>query len=267
MNTDIQAGQEGTIVGKLDGKVAIITGAARGQGEAAARQFVAEGAQVVLADVLDDLGERVAIELGEAAVYVHLDVTNGEQWKQAVGTALARFGKLDILVNNAGIVRTGLIESQPLDEYLAVINVNQVGCWLGMQAVIPSLKANGGGTIVNTSSIAGFLGAAGTSAYVASKFAVRGMTKCAAVELGEFNIRVNSVHPGLIDTPMVRNRDVAGATGPRDAMVRGQPIGRIGRPEEVAAMIVFLASDATYSTGSEFILDGGQMAGLARQLD
>ena len=145
----------------------------------------------------------MAASLGDAAVYVHLDVTQPNDWERVVKTALSEFGKLDVLVNNAGILRLGFIESQPLDEYLAVVNVNQVGCFLGMQAAIPALKANGGGSIVNTSSTSGLHRRSGLAAYTASKFAVRGMTKVAAMELGHDDIRVNSVHPGGIDTAMV----------------------------------------------------------------
>src|SRR5689334_22262444 len=180
-------------MGRLDGKVAIVSGAARGQGEAEARMFVAEGAKVVLGDVLDDLGEKVAIDLGDAARYVHLDVTKPDDWKGAVDAAVSTFGKVDVLINNAGILKLGPIETQPLDEYLAVIHVNQVGCFLGMQAVIPAMKAAGGGSIVNTSSVSGLIGTVGLAAYTASKFAVRGMTKVAAMELGHSGIRVNSV--------------------------------------------------------------------------
>jgi 3alpha(or 20beta)-hydroxysteroid dehydrogenase len=253
-------------MGRLDGKVAIITGAARGQGEAEARMFVSEGARVLLSDVLDDLGEKVAMDLGEAGVYLHLDVTSPDDWERAVGAARSRFGKLDILINNAGVFRSGLIESQSLEDYLAVVNVNQVGCWLGMKAVIPSLKSNGGGVIINTSSVGGFIGAAGCSAYVSSKFAVRGMTKCAAAELANHNIRVNSVHPARIDTPMV-NSELQQTTGGTEVVLARQLIRRIGQPEEVAALMVFLASDATFSTGSEFMIDGGQLACLANQPD
>src|SRR5262245_20491441 len=162
-------------MGRLDGKVAIISGAARGQGEAEARLFVAEGARVVLGDVLDDLGAAVARPLGEAAVYWHLDVTRPADWAAIVDVAVRHFGRLDVLVNNAGILRVGTIEQMPLDAYRAVIDVNQVGCFLGMQAAIPALRASGGGSIVNTSSVAGIVGFAGIAAYAASKFAVRGM--------------------------------------------------------------------------------------------
>ena len=247
-------------MGKLDGKVALISGAARGQGEAEARAFVAEGAKVVLGDVLDDLGKQVADDLGDNAVYVHLDVTKPEDWQEAVRVATSTFGKLDVLVNNAGILRTGLIEQMSLDEYMAVVNVNQVGCWLGMKAAAPALKANGGGAIVNTSSTSGFIGMAGLTAYTASKFAVRGMTKCAAMELGHDNIRVNSVHPGGIDTEMVKRPEFEGLDS--SAVYGAQPIPRIGQPEEVAKLMVFLASDdSSYCTGAEFLVDGGFTAG------
>src|SRR5689334_22188922 len=180
-------------MGRLDGKVAIVSGAARGQGEAEARLFVAEGAKVVLGDVLDDVGGKVAESLGDDARYVHLDVANPDDWRAAVDTARSTFGKLNVLINNAGILKVGAIETQPLEEYLSVINVNQVGCFLGMQAVIPAMRDAGGGSIVNTSSVSGLIGTVGLAAYTASKFAIRGMTKVAAMELGHSGIRVNSV--------------------------------------------------------------------------
>jgi 3alpha(or 20beta)-hydroxysteroid dehydrogenase len=188
-----------------------------------------------------------------------LDVTQPGDWKAAVETAMSTFGRLDILVNNAGILKLGMIESQPLDDYMAVINVNQVGCWLGMQAAVPALRAGGGGVIINTSSTSGLVGTIGLSAYTASKFAVRGMTKVAAMELGHDNIRVNSVHPGGIDTQMVKIPEFDNIDS--DAVYGAQPIPRIGQPEEVARLMVFLASDATFSTGSEFVIDGGFTAG------
>jgi 3alpha(or 20beta)-hydroxysteroid dehydrogenase len=247
-------------MGRLDGKVALISGAARGQGEAEARLFAAEGAKVVLGDVLDDLGEKVAADIGDTAVYTHLDVTDAAQWDTAVALATSTFGGLDVLVNNAGILRFGMIESMSLDEYLSVINVNQVGCWLGMKAVIPTMKAAGRGSIVNTSSTSGFIGTVGLSAYTASKFAVRGMTKVAAMELGHNGIRVNSVHPGGVDTEMV--------SGPmfehidKNAVYGSQPIPRIGQPEEVAQVMLFLASDdSSYCTGAEYLVDGGFTSG------
>jgi 3alpha(or 20beta)-hydroxysteroid dehydrogenase len=247
-------------MGRLDGKVAIISGAARGQGEAEARMFVAEGAKVLLGDVLDDLGEKVAIDLGDDARYVHLDVTQPDDWKSAVDTAVSTFGKVNVLINNAGILKMGAIESMSLDEYMDVVRVNQVGCFLGMQAAIPALKAAGGGAIVNTSSVAGLTGTAGLAAYTASKFAVRGMTKVAAMELGHFNIRVNSVHPGGVDTDMLKMPEFGDLED--TGVYGGQPIPRVGQPEEIAKMMVFLVSDdASFSTGAEFLVDGGYMAG------
>jgi 3alpha(or 20beta)-hydroxysteroid dehydrogenase len=237
-----------------------VSGGARGQGEAEARMFVAEGAKVVLGDILDDLGEKVAIDLGDDARYVHLDVTQPEDWKSAVDTAVSTFGKLDVLINNAGVLKVGMIEDQPLDEFMSVIKVNQVGCFLGMQAAVPALKAAGGGSIVNTSSVSGLIGTVGLVAYTASKFAVRGMTKVAAMELGPFNIRVNSVHPGGVDTEMLKLPEFGDVD--MDAAYGAQPIARVGQPEEIAKMMVFLASDdSSFSTGAEFIADGGYTAG------
>ena len=247
-------------MGRLDGKVAIVSGAARGQGEAEARLFVAEGAKVVLGDVLDDVGAKVAESIGTDARYVHLDVSNPADWKAAVETAQSAFGKLNVLINNAGILKVGAIETQPLDEYLTVINVNQVGCFLGMQAVIPAMRAAGGGSIVNTSSVSGLIGTVGLAAYTASKFAIRGMTKVAAMELGHSNIRVNSVHPGGVDTAMLRMEEFDNIDD--EAVYGAQPIPRVAQPEEIAKMMVFLASDdSSFSTGSEFVADGGYTAG------
>lgn len=247
-------------MGKLDGKVAIVSGGARGQGEAHVRLFVQEGARVVFGDVLDPEGVAVAKDVGDHAVYQHLDVTQPSDWSAIVQTAEDRFGHVNVLVNNAGILTFGLLETVSLDDYLAVINVNQVGCLLGMQAVIPSMKAAGGGSIVNTSSTAGFVGTFGLVAYTASKFAVRGMTKVAAMELGHANIRVNSIHPGGVDTAMVHGPEFAHLD--QNAIYQGHPIPRVGQPEEIAKLMVFLASDdSSYSTGSEFVADGGMLAG------
>lgn len=250
----------------LEGKVALVTGAARGQGEAEARLFAERGAQVVLCDLLDEQGAAVADDLGDAATYVHLDVTSPKSWHDAVATAVKTYGSLTTLVNNAGIVRAGLIASMPLEDYLAVVNVNQVGCFLGMQAATPALKQTGlGASIVNISSIAGFEGVTGVVGYVATKFAIRGMTKVAALELGPFGVRANSVHPGTIDTPMVSSPEFDAVD--KDAVFGALPVPRIGRPEEVAEMVCFLASEAaSYSTGSEFVVDGGHLAGPPRDI-
>ena len=247
---------------RLNGKVAIISGAARGQGAAEARLFVAEGAKVVLGDVLDEPGFELAKELGDAAHYQHLDVTNESDWAVIVEACVARFGRLDILINNAGIVRAAPLEHTTLEDYRAVVEVNQVGNFLGMRAVVAAMREAGGGSIVNVSSNAGLEGVHGVIGYVASKWAVRGMTKAAAMELGPYGIRVNSVHPGGVDTPMLAQGDFDAVD--KNSVWRSQPIPRIGQPEELARMMVFLASDeSSYSTGSEFVADGGMTAGGA----
>jgi 3alpha(or 20beta)-hydroxysteroid dehydrogenase len=253
-------------MGRLDGKVALITGAARGQGEAEARLFAEEGAKVVLGDVLDAEGERVAASIGaDRALFRHHDVSREDSWRAFVAAATERFGAPDVLVNNAGILLIAPIASMTLAQYRRVIDVNQVGCLLGMQSVIPSMGAKGGGAIVNISSTCGLQGTAGLSAYVSSKFAIRGMTKTAAIELGSLNIRVNAICPGGIDTAMGRGDDFGLPASVEDTgtnFFAGMPIPRIGRPEEVARAAVFLASDeASYCTGAELLVDGGMLAG------
>jgi 3alpha(or 20beta)-hydroxysteroid dehydrogenase len=246
------------VLGRLDGKVAIITGAARGQGEAHARAFVSEGARVVLGDVLDDRAAGVASGLGNSAVAVHLDVRDEARWAAAVDTAIARFGRLDVLVNNAGILLRGALADTTLAAYREVIDVNQVGCFLGMRAVVPTMAAAGGGSIVNTSSVVGLEGGSGVFAYAASKAAIRSMTESAAIELGPLGIRVNSIHPGGVDTEMVRP---AGGELPTAPLAR-LPLRRLARPEEIAPLAVYLASDeSSYCTGGAFVIDGGQTAG------
>lgn len=250
-------------MGRLDGKVALITGGARGMGKSHVRHFVAEGAKVVFGDVLDDKGEYVAAKLGgESCRYVHHDVTSEEQWAEAVATTVTTFGKLDVLVNNAGVLKFATIADMPLADFRQVLDVNAVGCWLGMKSVIEPMTAAGGGSIVNISSIEGFSGASGLSAYSASKFAIRGMTKAAARELGQAGIRVNSVHPGGVLTSMVLGAAAAREdTGDADFITK-MPLARFAEPAEISRLVVFLASDeSSYSTGSEFIADGGILAG------
>ena len=243
-------------MGRLDGRVALVTGAARGIGAATAGLIVEEGGAVVVADVLDEEGELTAKSLGEAATFVHLDVSDEQQWTEAVALVERERGALHALVNNAAILRFGGIEQTSVEDFLQVIRVNQVGCFLGMRAAIPALRRAGGGAIVNVSSIDGMRGSANQIAYNASKFAVRGMTKVAAMELGADNIRVNSVHPGGIDTPMVRGQGLESFD--LDRLFRRIPLGRAGRPEDVARVIAFLMSDdSAFCTGAEFVVDGG----------
>jgi 3alpha(or 20beta)-hydroxysteroid dehydrogenase len=244
-------------MGRLDGKVALITGAARGIGAATARVIAAEGGRVGIADVLDDDAAIVAKELGDdAALAIHLDVTDEDGWRAAVEETEEKFGRLDALVNNAGILRFGAIEDTSLDDYLAVIRVNQVGTFLGIRAALPALRRAGGGSIVNVSSVDGMRGSVNQVAYNSSKFAVRGITKSAAVELGKDAIRVNSVQPGGIDTPMVRGEAPEGFD--LDRLFRRIPLARAGQPEEIARVIAFLVSDdSAFCTGAEFVVDGG----------
>lgn len=245
---------------RLDGKVALITGAARGQGAAAARRFVAEGARVMIGDVLNEEGKALAKELGDAAWYQPLDVSDEKAWKDAISEIERLFGRLDVLVNNAGILFFSLLEQMSLADYERVIRINQFGTFLGMRSAIPVMKRSGGGSIVNLSSVEGIGGMPMLTAYAASKFAIRGMTKVAAMELGADRIRVNSVHPGAIDTAMV---STALGGYPVDLSLIGQRValGRVGQPEEVANVVLFLASDeSSYCTGGEFIVDGGATA-------
>jgi 3alpha(or 20beta)-hydroxysteroid dehydrogenase len=244
--------------GRLAGKVALITGAAQGQGAAAARAFVREGAKVVMADIADDAGKALAEELGEGTYYRHLDVTREEDWESAVTEAVETFGGIDVLVNNAGVLLFSELTKTSLAEYERVIRINQFGTFLGMRAVADVMAEGGGGSIVNSSSIEGLGGMPLLVAYTASKFAIRGMTKSAAMELGPKGIRVNSVHPGMIDTGMIR--DLAGEEGLQLAANK-VALKRVGLPEDVAGVYVFLASDeSSYCTGAEFVCDGGATA-------
>jgi 3alpha(or 20beta)-hydroxysteroid dehydrogenase len=250
-------------MGQLDGKVAIITGGARGMGKAHVKRFVAEGAKVVFGDLLEEEGAKLAAELGDDVRFMRMDVTKPEDWDAVVQLATGTFGKLDVLVNNAGIIKHKDTEDMSLEEFQLILNVNLVGQWLGVKAVTAAMKAAGGGSIVNISSTEGFVGAAGMTAYAASKFGVRGMTKCAARELGAFGIRVNTIHPGAILTAMVMDPEVVAATaGTADAFMNALPLNRMGKAREVSGAVVYLASDdASYCTGTEILVDGGMLTG------
>ncbi|WP_299559303.1 glucose 1-dehydrogenase [uncultured Mycolicibacterium sp.] len=244
-------------MGRVDNKVALISGAARGMGAEHARVLVAEGAKVVLGDILDDDGRAVAEELGAAARYVHLDVTRPEDWRAAVAVATEAFGGLDVLVNNAGVVNGAPLQQFDLDKWRQILDVNLTGTFLGMQAVADAMIARGGGSIINVSSIEGVRGTPVVHGYVASKWAVRGLTKSVALELAPHNIRVNSIHPGLVRTPMTERIP--------DDMIP-IPLGRPAQPREVSSFVLFLASDeSSYATGTEFVIDGGTVCGIPHQ--
>jgi 3alpha(or 20beta)-hydroxysteroid dehydrogenase len=250
---------------RLDGKVALITGGARGQGEAEAHLFASEGARVAICDVREEEGRALAAELGDRACFHRLDVTKPEEWDGAVKVILGRFGALHVLVNNAGIGAVGTLDGMPLEEHARILDVNLNGVYYGMRAVKKPLVESGNGSIVNVSSIDGLAGVLGMTSYVASKFAVTGMTRSAAIELGPQGVRVNSIHPGVIDTPMLGGPD--NPVRPRlDQLMERQPIPRMGRPEEVAFLALFLASDeSSYITGAGIPVDGGHLAGPFRE--
>lgn len=238
----------------LDGKVAIITGAARGQGEAEARLLAANGAQVVLTDVLADQGRAVTADIGAAARFVHHDVSSPEGWNEVIATTLDAFGRIDVLVNNAAISRPlKLIETEP-EMFDLLYRINQFGPYLGMRAVVEPMKAVGGGSIINTASVAGTQGTSTLFAYTATKWALRGMTKSAALELARYKIRVNAVIPGLIDTPILQDN----TEHMNEVLAKSIPMRRMGQPQEIAEAVLFLASDrSSYVTGADFAIDGG----------
>ena len=249
------------MAGRLAGKVALISGGARGQGEAEARLFAQEGAKVVLGDILIEAGQKVAADInaqGGQATFVRLDVTQEVDWQQAVDTTVRTYGKLTILVNNAGIFRTEGVEATSLALWNQVIAVNQTGVWLGMKYAIPALRQAGGGSIVNISSGAGIIGSGFAAAYHGTKGAVRILTKTAAIEYAKEGIRINSVHPGVVDTEMIR-----GAMNQEgmQAVTRAHPLGRMGTAEDIAYGVLYLASDeASFVTGAELVIDGGYTA-------
>ena len=245
-------------MGRFDGTVALISGGARGMGAAHVRGLVDEGAKVIFGDILDDDGKHLEEDLGASAHFVHLDVTKDEDWVAAVAAAEKEYGPISLLVNNAGIVSYGAVDEMDPDEFRRVIDINLTGTFLGMHYAVPSMRKAGGGATINISSTAGLMGYATISAYGASKWGVRGMTKAVAMELGKDNIRVMSIHPGPIRTPMT--------DGMGDDVTGAQPIPRMGEVEEVTKLLMFMAADATYSTGSEWVIDGGAVLGPVIEL-
>ncbi|EXJ23047.1 3-oxoacyl-[acyl-carrier protein] reductase [Alkalibacterium sp. AK22] len=242
-------------MGRLDGKIAVITGGAGGMGKKHSEFFVREGAKVVVADLDTSDGQKLADELGDNALFIALDVTDPDNWDKVVQKTEETFGPISVLINNAGIVVSQSIADTSLEDYRKTTMINQDGVFLGMKHVLPSMKKAKNGSIINISSIAGIVGAENNIAYIASKFAVRGMTKAAAAEFAQFNIRVNSVHPGTIRTPMTEQEDVRDLV---KAMEKEIPMKRIAEPEEISNLVLYLASDeSSYSTGAEFVADGG----------
>lgn len=241
---------------RLLDKIVIVTGGARGMGETHVRRFVEEGAKVVLTDINEEVGQKLAEELGENALFLKHDVTDEAGWQEVIEKTEAAFGPVNVLVNNAGISMSKSIFDISLEDYKKIIDVNQVSVFLGIKAVLPSMQKAEGGSIVNISSMNGIVG--GAVGYTDSKFAVRGLTKAAALQVGRLGIRVNSVHPGVIETPMVTEGD---AVEQIKQFAKQIPMQRMAQSEEVTNMVLFLASDeSSYSTGSEFIIDGGLTA-------
>lgn len=253
-------------MGRLSGKVAIVTGGARGMGETTARLFADEGAKVVIADVLDKEGEGVAASIGESARYIHVDVSQENDWQNAVKLATS-LGSYQILVNNAAILYAAAITEATPDDYMRIIRVNQLGPYIGMRESFAAMKAAGGGSIINISSIDGLQSKNGLSAYSSSKWALRGLSKSAAIEFGPHNIRVNTVHPGGVFTAMHSAGDKTEPGDEDNAFYTQHPLPRVGLPIEIAKMSLYLASDdSSYSTGAEFIVDGGWSAGMRLDL-
>jgi len=246
------------MAGRVEGEVAVVTGAARGIGAAVAATLVREGARVVLSDVREDEGRATAAALGEGARFEQHDVTSAAAWERVVAAAEEAFGPVTLLVNNAGIFFGGGVVEATESDVRRAFEVNQLGVFLGMSAVVAPMRRAGGGSIVNVSSSAGMVGVPGALAYASSKWALRGMTKCAAIDLGPDGIRVNSVHPGLVDTPIFEGfpPDQLGA------MTASLPVARMGRPAEIAELVLFLCSpEATFCTGAEYLADGGYACG------
>lgn len=244
---------------RVSGKVALVSGGARGIGAAIAQRLEREGAKVVIGDVMEKEGHATAAALGENVKFVHLDVAKTQDWETAVATAVSEFGGLDILVNNAGIMNYAPIDEYTLAQWNEIISVNLTGPFLGIKAAIPALKESKTGSIINVSSTAGLKGFGSFPGYTATKFGVRGLTKSAAIDLGPYNIRVNSVHPGNVRTPMTDGHDIDQS---------GVPLARLGESTELASLVLFLASDeSSFCTGAEFIADGGEMAGTVPPAD
>ena len=243
---------------RFEDTVALVSGGARGMGASHVRGLVAEGAKVIIGDIRDDEGRSLAEELNGSATFEHLDVTSDQDWKKAVAVAEQTYGLIGLLVNNAGIEAHSAIEETEPAEFRRIIDINLTGTFLGMHNVVPTMRRAGGGAIINISSTAGLMGYATLAAYSASKWGVRGMTKSAALELAKDNIRVMSIHPGPIRTPMTE--------GFSEEIAATQPIPRFGEPEEVTRLMMFMAAEATYSTGSEWVIDGGAILGPVIEL-
>ncbi len=248
---------------RLEYKVALISGGARGQGAAEARLFAREGSKVVIGDILEDEGRQVEAEineLGGECVFVNLDVTSADAWQNAVDTAVNRFGKLDVLVNNAGIFKLATVEETSAELWDEIMDINAKGVFLGTKCAIPEMRKAGGGSIINISSVAGLIGSSNSAAYGASKGAVRLFTKATAIQYAKEGIRANSIHPGVIETPMTESNLLGDEEARRFSIAR-HPLGRVGQPEDVAYGALFLASDeSSFMTGSELVIDGGLTA-------